>query len=653
MRSWGRVAKRTRLVAFGLLTAVPLALTHTPVVDGVVAAENITDTASLFAFETVQLTDRVIANLSSHQLSDISLFSFRINASSAAKKRQSRKCKTYPGDAGWPSERIWKLFDALLGGALIKTVPDAAVCYRDWSVFDALQCQTLTDNWGNSSVRIEDPTAIRSILYQGMTCMPPNMTASFLGNGPNCTVGGFPEYTVKATNVAQIQLAVNFARELDLRLIIKNTGHDFGGKSVGKGALSIWTHHLKDAIFYERYTTGSYSGPAFKFGAGIQVFEANKLAKEYGVSVVGGEGKTVGHVGGYTQGGGHSPLTSLWGMAADQVLSLEIVTADGRFITADSEANPDIFWAVRGGGGSTYGVVTSMVVKAHPKIKVTTMRYNITTDANFTHDKFWAAQRAYIDNFAQYADLGYYSYFRIRHSGDEIFHDMTSWVAPNTSEVEFRTNLAPLFKKWAALGVPFRPIIREYDNYHDAWADGFPQEPWLVTMRQASRFFPRENLVDEEKKNATVDAIRGVFDEGASLIMFNIRNPPDSDKIDNAVNPAWRKVLMFAIMFTTWNTTSSQEVATNLSRKLTFEWNPRWIELTPGSGTYMSESDYIEPNWQQSFYGSNYARLYRLKQEWDPDGVFYAQNAVGMEDWEMSEMILGHLPSQNSKLCRK
>ena len=121
--------------------------------------------------------------------------------------------------------------------------------------------------------------------------MPPNFIGYFLGNVPGCNVGGFPEYVVKATNVAQIQLAVNFARELNLRLVIKNTGHDFGAKSVGKGALSIWTHYLKDAIFYDHYSTSSYNGPAAKLGAGIQVSDVNELAKQWGVTIIGGEGK--------------------------------------------------------------------------------------------------------------------------------------------------------------------------------------------------------------------------------------------------------------------------------------------------------------------------------------------------------------------------
>ena len=76
-------------------------------------------------------------------------------------------------------------------------------------------------------------------------------------------------------------------------------------------------------------------------------------------------------MGGYIQGGGHSPLSCLHGLAADQVLSAEVVTPDGRFVTADFTQNTDLFWAIRGGGGSTFGVVTSITVKAYPDMPVT------------------------------------------------------------------------------------------------------------------------------------------------------------------------------------------------------------------------------------------------------------------------------------------
>jgi FAD/FMN-containing dehydrogenase len=173
-----------------------------------------------------------------------------------------------------------------------------------------------------------DPASIMLPLYEGRTCMPPGFNYT-----DTCEIGGYPAYVVNVTNVAQIQLAVNFARNLNLRLVVKNTGHDFNGKAAGKGALSIWTHWLKDKAFYPQYKAANgYVGPAIKIGSGVQVWEAYEYAKANGVTVIGGEAITVGMGGGYTAGGGHSPLSSLYGMAADQVLAME-----GEFISSSTQ----------------------------------------------------------------------------------------------------------------------------------------------------------------------------------------------------------------------------------------------------------------------------------------------------------------------------
>ena len=84
-----------------------------------------------------------------------------------------------------------------------------------------------------------------------------------------CTLGGYASYSVNVSNVAHIQLGVNFARNLNLRLVVKNTGHDYIGKSSGAGALNIWTHNLKSIKFIESFENDDYSGPAFKAGAGV------------------------------------------------------------------------------------------------------------------------------------------------------------------------------------------------------------------------------------------------------------------------------------------------------------------------------------------------------------------------------------------------
>ncbi|KAI1480259.1 FAD-binding domain-containing protein [Daldinia eschscholtzii] len=611
-------------------------------------------TADLFEGETLQLTEAVLANLTDLELSNVTLFSFQNEsdlAENLSKRSLSGLCKTYSDDPYWPFPSTWGLFNVLLGGGLIQTVPYASSCYDSFGNRNTSKCDFITNNWINASIyHTEDPTSVNAVLFQGATCMPP----AFVPSKSGCTVGGYPAYSVSVRNVAQIQLAVNFARNLNLRLVIKNTGHDFSAKSVGMGALSLWTHNLKDIRFFKNYRQGRYNGPAFKLGVGVQAFEAYEASRKNNVTIVGGEGRTVGVMGGYLLGGGHSPLSSLYGMAADQVLSMEVVLADGRFVTASETSYPDLFWALRGGGGSTFGIVTSVVIKAYPKIKVTTMTYVLATGPTVSSVQFWAALRAFFDGFITYTDAGNYEYFRIMKVGnDQYSSDMGPWFAPGMSKSQLEALVAPLFARFKELGVEVNPVYTEYDDFYDAWHASFPVEPWgSNAIRQASRLFPKSNWQDVAKLNATFDVIKNVVEEGAYVVAFNIAAAPKTGYPDNAVNPAWRNTVMHAIMASTWDTTKTDRDIKAASDRLTFGWMQRWRDVSPGAGAYMSEADYIEPDFTQAFFGSKYPRLYQIKQRYDPFGVFYAHTAVGSEDWKMSEMILGNLPSQNSKLCR-
>lgn len=124
-----------------------------------------------------------------------------------------------------------------------------------------------------------------------MTCLPPT-----LRNGSKkCTLGGFASYSIEVKNVAQIQAGLNFARNQNIRLVVRNTGHDFADKSIGAGALSLWTHKLNDIEFYPNYKYGSYSGPAFKLGAGVETADVYLEAEQNGVTVVGGECRVSGN----------------------------------------------------------------------------------------------------------------------------------------------------------------------------------------------------------------------------------------------------------------------------------------------------------------------------------------------------------------------
>lgn len=121
-------------------------------------------------------------------------------------------------------------------------------------------------------------------LYEGKTCLAGTDPALLA----NCTQGGYSLYSVNVSNVAQIQLTVNFARSLNLRLVVKNTGHDYNGRSTGFGALSLWTHNLKDIRFISKFETQNYAGPAFKVGAGVQGIELYEAAEAHGVTTVSG-----------------------------------------------------------------------------------------------------------------------------------------------------------------------------------------------------------------------------------------------------------------------------------------------------------------------------------------------------------------------------
>ena len=97
------------------------------------------------------MTDAVLANLTDRELSSITLFQFPETA--ATEKRATTACKTFPGDASYPNELVWKVFNLLSGGALIKTVPIGAVCYPNTEHYDAAKCADILAHWQESETQ--------------------------------------------------------------------------------------------------------------------------------------------------------------------------------------------------------------------------------------------------------------------------------------------------------------------------------------------------------------------------------------------------------------------------------------------------------------------------------------------------------------------
>lgn len=316
----------------------------------------------------------------------------------------SRTCRCFPGDQCWPSSADWKLFNQTLGGKLIRTVPIASPCHDTFPgvSYDAATCAYIQANWVRP--RIHDVTTHSPMapIWANDSCDP------FTGRDAQCVIGSYVQYAVNATGASDYIATINFARERNIRLVIRNTGHDYSGKSTGAGAIALWTHHLKDIAVLD-YQSTAWSGKAMKMGAGVQAFEAQTAANALGLVVVEGTCPTVGIAGGYTQGAGASPLASKFGLAADQVLEWEVVTPTGKVLTATPDQNSDLYWALSGGGGGTYGVVLSMTVKLHENMPTGGATLSFTEST----DKYWDAVEVFLMSLPAIVDAGAVVYWQV------------------------------------------------------------------------------------------------------------------------------------------------------------------------------------------------------------------------------------------------
>lgn len=406
--------------------------------------------------------------------------------------------------------------------------------------------------------------------------------------------------------------------------------------------------------FNAQYSDASgYKGPAVKVGAGVRAFELYAFVKSKSVYAVGGEAQTVGVMGGYMQGGGHSPFSSLRGMAADQVLSYEVVTPDGLFRHASSTENTDLYWALRGGGGGTFGVVTSVTLKAYPDVPCTVMSFTFLTVGPVTEDIFWAGVRSYVKRFPEFIGNGTYGYWFVYPNfatGSGYMFIMQPFFFPNMGLAAAQALVAPWLQELADLGIEVTPTWNTSNSFYETWQAGFPRETVMNSHGTTSaRLIPKENWATEEKLNATLALWKEFAEAGRYIIAFHISAPLQSGNSLNAVNPAWRNAYCHTIFAQQWGNATRPEIKAIWDDFSNVQMQ-KWRDITPGSGAYLNEGDRNEPGWQQAFYGSNYAKLLSIKKTVDPNDVFWAATAVGSEGWTVKSV--DGLPNENGRLCR-
>lgn len=545
--------------------------------------------------------------------------------------RAATQCRSIPGDEAWPTREDWRLLNQTVDGKLVATIPIAAVCHHsastddigEHSTFDQEACDALRSEWFWPKTHLASASSAMAYQFTNDSCNP------FLDPDAPCGLGYLPAYTVNATTPADLQAAVNFAQRHNIRLVIRNTGHDYLGKSTGAHSLAVWTLHMKDMSLIPEYQHpgSSYQGPAIKLGAGVEGLEAYTFANSHGLMVVGGNCPNVGITGGFTQGGGISILSSKFGLAADQVLSWEVVTAAGELVTADPTENADLFWALRGGGGGTFGIVVSMTVKAFPDTFFSSAHLTLPNDGTNT-DAIYSAISTFFQSLPSLVDAGAWVVWVAAPFGFMVMPAMAAGLHPSELDALFQ----PTLSKMDDLGLAYTYASTENPDFLSAYR-AIPGFFNASDYHAGGRLIPRSLVADEASTASLVAAVRAIGAQAFAVgVAVNVSRSVSAPG-EVAANPYFRRALMnlsvgVPVNYTDWAANRRAQ------DRITNELLPRVRAITPGGAAYLNEADFQEPDWRGAFYGEHYARLVEVKRRWDGGELFWARTAVGSERWE-------------------
>lgn len=553
-----------------------------------------------------------------------------------------------PSDPAWPKAAEWAALNARVGGTLI----------RPRRLFEACEGDS------PAAACLELGRKIRNPFYLG------NQAAGTEVSGwLDAWTPGTSAYAVKARNPADVSAAVNFAREHRLRLVVKGGGHSYQGTSNAPDSLLIWTRGMRKIVLHDAFTPQGCEGllapaPAVTTETGamwIDLYHA--VTTEAGRYVQGGGCCSVGSAG-LVQSGGFGSFSKAFGTAAASLLQAEIVTADGRVRTVNARKDSELFWALKGGGGGSWGVVTKLTLRTHELPKYFGAAWG-TIKAK-SDDDYRALIARFMDFYAgslfnrhwgEHAVFGPDNTLDILMvcQGLDADRNRAIWQPFIDSirreshrfafTAEFGSAVMSARHWWDVSQNPgLTRDLQPGDPPYYGWWKGDSGQVGAFLHGYDSLWLP-ESLLSPERRAHLVEAMFAASRHMAFELHFNkgiagaAAEAVDATR-DTATNPGVLSAFALAIVAAGEGSaypgerrapidlTSARNDARAIARAAA-----ELRKVAPAAGSYVSESNYFNRDWQAAYWGSHYARLRAIKAKYDPDGLFIGHNGVGSEDW--------------------
>jgi FAD/FMN-containing dehydrogenase len=556
---------------------------------------------------------------------------------SSAMQPVARRERARPGSAKWPTRAQWNELSVEVGGRLKRIEPPFADCRAANSCSDLLK-------------------TLRNPYYINAT---PNLTQ----------VSGWTDawrsepsvYAVVATSAEDVAAAIKFANRHDLRIVVRGGAHSYQGTSNAADSLMIWTRAMDEIAVND--------GGMVVCGAGCIWWRVyNEVTTKHSRYVQGGGCATVG-VAGLISSGGFGSFSKRYGSAAGSLVEAEVVTADGRILTANSVENTDLFWALKGGGGGTFGVITKLTLKTHALPQffgVAQCSIKASSESAYRRlvDRFMVlyAEQLHNEHWGEQVQFTRHNQLNVSMEcagltqteiGD-IWNPFFGWVAdaPNDYTMPAKPLLAavPAERYWdanfLAANAPEAIVAdrRAGARPGDAWWSGDSEQVGAFICNYRSLWMPKA-LLDPKNRRRLVDAILAASRKWSFSFHFNkgLNGAPD-DAIarsrDTAMNPAVLDA--FALMITASMLESAypgfpaHEPDLRDARDQAAAIQACYAALhaiAPAGGAYVSEASYFDEDWQQKYWGEHYARLAEIKTKYDPNSLFIVHHGVGSEAW--------------------